>query len=54
MEDIDQIRDYHFVSEYCVVIIQDCDNPEMAEKRLAEIVIHPKRFRLDNVEDDDE
>lgn len=54
MEDIDQKRDYHFVSDYCVVIIQGCDNPEMAEKRLAEIVKYPKSFMLDNIEGDDE
>jgi hypothetical protein len=47
-------RDYRFVSEYCVIIIQDCDTSEMAEDRLAEIVKHPKRFRLDSVEDDEQ
>lgn len=46
-------RDYHFVSDYCVVIIQDCDSSEVAQDRLAEIVKHPKGFRLDNVGDEE-
>ena len=47
-------RDYNFVSNYCVVIIQDCDNEEMAIEKLAEIVKDPKIFRLDTLEGEEE
>ena len=47
-------RDYSFVSDYYVVIIQDCDNEEMTIKRLTEIVKDPKMFRLEFLEQEDE
>ncbi len=47
-------RNYHFVSDYCVVIMQDCDSAEVASERLAEIVKDPKMFRLENAEGDEE
>jgi hypothetical protein len=47
-------RDYSFVSDYCVVIIQDCDSAEAAQDRLAEIVQNPSEFRLDHIEGDEE
>ena len=47
-------RDYNFISDYCVVIIQDCDSEEMAIEKLAEIVKDPKMFRLGSLEIEDE
>ena len=47
-------RDYSFISNYCVVIMQDCDSEEMAIERLAEIVKDPKMFRLDTLEEEDD
>ncbi len=47
-------RDYTFVSDYCIVIVQDCESSEAAEVKLAEIVKNPKRFKLDSVSGEEE